>query len=117
MLSRDIYFPPFSTLAIHPSLATLPHLCIAANDLLSSIWKNQGVRYYCVDIRKDSALVAGTLPAGIQVEGKLWKNSLLLGGIFKCLEGVKNTHTICVMGYGHPEEKEEEAALIMECVR
>ena len=85
--------------------------------MLSSLWKNQGVRYYCVDIRKDHALIGGTLPAGLQVEGKLWKNALLLGGIFKCLEGVKNTHTICVMGYGHPDAMDEEKDMILECVR
>lgn len=119
ILSRDIYFPSFATLAISPSLTTLPSLHIASGDLMSFQWTQKGNRYFCIDLRSEKELGGGSLPAHIRVEGKLWKNPLLLEGVLKCLEGVKHTHTICVMHYGHPERmgNQEEEQQVMDCVR
>lgn len=116
VLSRDIYYPPFATLATMPHLPTLPILPIAAGDVLSSMHLKQSERskFFCLDLRSDEEAASGTLPAELRVEGKLWKNTLLLEGVLKCLSEIQGC-VICIVARGHPDHKNEETEYVNEC--
>lgn len=118
VLSRDMYYPPFETLATMPTLTSLSVLPIAAGDLLSSLNGCQSgqSRLFCVDLRSDEEVVSGSLPAMLRVEAKVWKNAILLEGVLKCLSEIRD-HGVCIVTRGHPDHREEEWNSVNDCVK
>ena len=74
-------------------------LHIAAADLLSSLYSSKPSQYFCIDLRNEEQVKSGMIPSELNVEATAWKKELLLEGVLKCLQEMKDTVGISSMHY------------------
>lgn len=80
---------------------TLPSIChridieknrvleVAASDVLTGVFKNAASDYFVVDLRNEEHMNCGSIPAEMNVEGRVWSKELMLEGVMRCLQEMK----------------------------
>lgn len=90
LLSRDLFYPPITTLASSPALHEIPAIRVSAGDVLASCYAGAPSAFFTIDLRDDASVSSGKIPAELNVEGRLWRRELVLEGVLRCLDSVKN---------------------------
>ena len=67
------------------------------------------------------------IPSELNVEATAWKKELLLEGVLKCLQEMKDTvgissmhyqeKTFVIMADGHPDQETEDSLAVQQCVK
>lgn len=138
VLSRDVYYPPFRTIASSPNLHMMNVMNIQPADLLSTFYQSEvqelspvddseetpnaalsvsgACPFHILDLRSDASRMASQLACSLHVEGKLWKQPLLLEGVIRCLDGINGNKRIIVFENGHPDYSDMELETLSACV-
>ena len=76
---------------------------VAASDVLTGVFKNTASDYFVIDLRNEEHMNCGSIPAEMNVEGRVWSKELMLEGVMRCLQEMKGKVPISA----NPDDLEE----------